>query len=444
MAQLALLIMSVILILAVVAHGRTKRAGFDMLDAYFLMVMLYFGVYSMIDAVINEAAGKDATVIVLTFFLIFFAMFVTWWLYLAVLPSKFRRVLRFDNLIEQWANVDRKTITILATVFFSFNGYLFFEFGMITYVGTELKLLNISLPSWIGPVKSLMHAIGFSCYVSIIASMIKGRTGVFSLYSLLMLALMIVLSLEGRRAFIELMLIAFILWSSFRRVNVYSVKHFLHGIIMLFAFILLSNIYQTYRTEVLSIQTRIDGGEVTSLISAAGNIDATIENYRQRLTMWNFNYMITDEQVKSPLKVFWGTLGWQSLLNSVPSVIWASKKVIDMDEMIAILYRFEVEDYPSNDYASFQADFGILMIVFLPIVNVFVLFLASYYCSVTPKNSVLALLAPVLCLQYLIKIENAYGVIFILFIDILLLTALWLIAVELRHIYRVTVVTRHF
>lgn len=436
MAQLTLLIMSAILILAVVAHGRTKRAGFDMLDAYFLMVMLYFGVYSIIDAVINEAAGKVAMVVALTFILIFFAMLVTWGLYLAVLPLKFRKVLRFDNLIEQWANVDRKTITLLAALFFAFNGYLFIEFGMITYVGTELEQLNISLPTWIGPLKSLMNAIGFSCYVAIVASMINGRTRIFSLYSLLMLALMFVLSLDGRRAFVELMLIALILWSCFRRENIYSFKYFKHGIVMLIAFILLSNIYQTYRVEILSMQARDNGSDVTSLSDAAVNIDATIDNYKKRLAMWNFNYMITDEQVKNPLNIFWGDLGWQSLLNSVPRVVWGTKEVVDMDEMVANLYGFAVEDYPSNDFASFLSDFGILMIVILPMVNILVLFIASHYLSSTPKNSVLALLIPVFCLEYLMKIENAYGVFFILFINILLITALRSIAVVLRCIFK--------
>ncbi len=445
MAQLTLLLMSVILILAVVAHGRTKRASFDMLDAYFLMIILFFGVYSIIGAVINGADGKDTTVVMLTFLPIFFAMIVTWLLN-SVIPLKLRRLLRFVNLIEQWANVDRKTITLLAAVFFAFNGYLFFKFGMITYVGTELELLNISIPTWIGPVKVLMNYIGFSCYVAIVSSMIKGRTRIVSLDSLLMLALMIALSLEGRRAVIELMLIAFILWSCFRRKSVYSFRHVPYVIIMFVAFIFLSNMFQTYRVEVLSIRPTVDSRDVTSLSAAVVNIDATIENYRERSAMWNYNYMITDEQLKSPFKVFWGALAWQALLNSVPRVVWNSKKVIDMDAMVAELYEFEVTDYSSNNFASFMADFGILMIFLLPMVNIFVLFLASYYCSVT-QNSILVLLVPVFCLEYLIKIENAYGDIFILLINIFLFTVLCLIARVLRHICRAghpssTVVTR--
>jgi hypothetical protein len=432
MAQLILLIMSAILILLVVAYGRTKKTGFDMLDAYFLMIMLYFGVYSIIDAVINEATGKDAAVVVLTFVLIFIAMLVTLGLYLIVLPLKFKKLLRFNYLIEQWANVDRRTIIFLGALFFAFNGYLFIEFGMITYVGTELELLNISMPTWIGPLKSLMNVIGFSCYVAIVASIINGRTRFFSLYSFLMLALVFVLSLEGRRAFVELMLITLILWSSFRRENIYSIKYSKHGLVMLIAFILLSNIYQTYRVEILSIQARHNGSNVTSFSDAAVNIDATIDNYKKRLAMWNFNYMITDAQANDPLSIFWGDLGLQSLLNSIPRAFWESKEVVDIDEMIANLYGFVVEDYPSNDFASFLSDFGIIMIVLLPMTNILVLLIASNYLSSTPKNSVLALLIPVFCLLYLIKVENSYGVLFILFINIILITALWLIATVLR------------
>lgn len=436
MAQLTLLIMSAILILLVVAHGRAKNAGFDILDAHFLMVMLFFGVYSVIDAVLNDQTGKDSTLVVLTFALIIFAMLVNFGLYL-LFPLKLRRLLLFSNLIEYWANVDRKIIAFLASVFFAYNGYLFIEYGMITYVGTELDILKISLPSWIGPVKVLINSLGFCCYVSIVASIVKRRTRIFSFFGLLMLALTAALSLEGRRAFVELMLVAFILWSCSRRENFYSFKHLLHGIIIFVVFILFSNIYQTYRMEVIPIGRFIKDGEVTSLSSATLNMNATIDNYSKRFATWNFNYIIIAEQVSNPQKIFAGALSLQSLLNSVPRVIWNSKVVIDMDEMVARFYRFEVTDYASNDFAGFQSDFGIFMIVFLPIVNIIVLFLASCYCLVAPKVSVLCLIVPVFCLEYLIKIEKAYGSFFTLFINIILLTVLWLIAVIMQYIIKV-------
>lgn len=434
MAQLTLMIMSAILIVAVVVHGRSQRNGFDMLGAYFMMVMLYFGVYSLIDAVINEADAKDATLVVLTFALIFSAMLATWILY-RMLPLRFRRVLRFDNLTENWASVDLRVIAFMVTVFFVFNGYLFFEFGMLTYVGAELDFLNISVPTWVGPAKDLMNAIGFSCYVSIVAAIIKGRIKVFSLFGILLLILALVLVLEGRRAFIELFLFAFVLWVSFRRENVYSFRYAPHAIALLAAFILISNIYQTYRREVLSIQSRIDGGDVTSLIDAAGNLDATIYNYRERLAMWNFNYMITAEQVESPTKLYYGEMAWQSLLNSIPAFLIDSKTVIDGDEMTAKLYGFEVTDYPTNDFASYLTDFGCLMTVLQPIKIVLILTLVSFSYFFTKNNNAIFLIVSAFSLQNIIKIENAYGDIFILIRNILLLSALMFSANVLRLTY---------
>jgi len=442
MAEVTLLIMSTILVLGVIAYGRAKKTGFDMLDAYFLMVMLYLGVYSMIDAVVNGAAGKDAMIVVLTFALIFTAMLITWGLYL-MLPLSSRWVLRFDSLTEQWANVDHKTIAYLAAIFFAFNTYVFLEFGVLTYVGTEIELLNISVPSWIGPTKALVNAIGFGIYVCIVASILKGRIRVFSFFGVVLFALVIVLTLEGRRAFLELVVFAFILWSCCRRENVYSAKRVPHVVMMLVAFFVLSNIYQTYRGEVLSLQARLDGREVTSLMSAAGNLDATIENYRQRLAMWNFNYMITAEQVKSPTKIFFGAMGWQSLLNSLPAIVFDSKNVVDPDEMVAQLYgfpAFDHPDYPTNDFATFLADFGVLMLVFLPIMNVLVLWLVSCFHFI--KNRTLFLLVSTLCLQYLIKVENSYDI-FILLRNILFLSILWSIGTLLGRVCRGAVLTRN-
>jgi hypothetical protein len=436
-AEVTLLVMSTILTLGVIACGRAKRDGFDMLDAYFLMVMLYFGIYSAIDALVNEAADKDAAIVVLTFALIFFAMFVTWALF-RILPSKFRIALRFDSLLEAWANVDHQMIAWLAVLFLAFHAYVFLEFGIFTYVGTEIERLDISVPNWIGPARALMNAIGFGVFLSLVASILKEKIRIRSLLGAVLLALVIVLALDGRRAFVELLILAFVLRCSSRRVNVYSAKYIPHVLVMLAAFIVLSNIYQTYRRELLSLQARLEGREVTSLISAAGNIEATIDNYRQRTAMWNYNYMITAEQVKDPTKIFAGELGWRALLSALPNVVLASKDVFDPDELAAELYGFGLSalpDYPTNDFATFLADYGILMVVVLPIAIVLILLTVAWSHFVFARSRTLFLLVSALCLQYLIKVENGYDI-FILIRNILALVMLWLTIDVMKRVLR--------
>lgn len=424
-----------ILLLGVIAYSRAKRSGFDMLDSYLLMVLMYFGIYSIIGIVATGASEKNVLAVMLTYILIMTALFVLCALY-GLLSRRVREKLIFANLIAQWANVDRRAVVLLAMVYMAFSGYIFMEYGMITYVGAELENLNISVPTWVGPVKVIMRSIGFCCFVYFVSSIVLKRTKVFSFVGPILLALIFLLSLDGRRAMVELMLVAFILWSSVRRRNIYSFKSFPFVLIMIVAYIFLSNVFQTYRTEVLTVSYNINGGEVTSLSDAALNIDATIENHHERSAMWNFNYMITDEQIKHPMTIGWGSLVAQSVRNSIPRLLWNNKVVIDGDEMVALLYGFPVTDYPTNDFASLLADFGPFMVVIFPSAMISILYLCSYYSRFNMKNSMATLIIPVLCLQYLIKIENSYNDFILLLLNCLYFCMLSFGAVLLQPAYK--------
>ena len=192
-------------------------------------------------------------------------------------------------------------------------------------------------------------------------------------------------------------------------------------------FILASNIYQTYRQDLFSIEARIEGREITGVIPALANIDATIDNLQERSAMWSFNYMITSEQADSMSKIFYGTLGWQALLNSIPTFLWSTKEVLDIDEMIANFYGFEITDYSTNNFACLLADFGVFMIVTIPVIYIFVLFLIAYCHFKFPSRSLFLLLST-FCLQYLLKVENSYGDIFIMLRNVILFIGLFFVA----------------
>lgn len=422
--------------LAMFAYGRARKTDFDMLDMFFLMVMLYFGVYSFIDAMVNEVVGKSALVVMDTFILIFTALFATRLLYLK-LPLRVRNVLQFNYLINQWADVDHKVVGFFAASVVAFSVYIYFDFGILaTYSGVELELLGISAPSWVGPVKSLMSGIGFAVYVFIVASLLKGKIKLLSIFNVVMFVMTAILALEGRRATLELLLVAFVMWSCSRRRNVYSIKYVPYVVSLFILIILASNIYQTYRQDLFSIEARIENREITGVIPALANIDATIDNLKDRSAMWNFNYMIMSEQVDNISKIFYGDLGWQAFLNSIPTLLWRSKEVVDIDEMIATFYGFEMIDYPTNNFACLLADYGILMIVAIPIIYFVVLFLVAY-CHFRFPSKPLFLLVSTFSLQYLIKVENSYGDIFVLLRNVILLIVLFIIVRWISHSSRI-------
>ena len=167
MEDVIVIIMSAILILGIAAYSSSRKFGFDMLDAYLLMVLLYFGIYSIVGTVANGARGKDEIAVISTFFGIITALIFLCGLYL-MLPWRIRSKLIFGSLVVRWSNVEGSKVLLLAALFISFNAYIYNEYGLITYVGAELDNMGINIPNWIGPAKVVMRSFGFCCYVYII------------------------------------------------------------------------------------------------------------------------------------------------------------------------------------------------------------------------------------------------------------------------------------
>ena len=428
-----LLTFSAILMVAIATYGRMKSSGLDLLDAYFLMIALYFGAYSFLDGILNHASGKDAVVVSLTFLPLFAALMILGFFFQA-LPASFKRSIKFHELMNKWIIVDRRVGLALAAISIGFNVYLFNEYGLLTYVGEELQQLGIGLPNWVGPVRSLVRYMGLSAFIFFASLILKTNVKLRSIYGLLLLSLAINYAIEGRRAVIELTLLVLFMWSTARGRNVYSLKNLPHIMLALTALFLFSNVYQTYRTQLLSISARIDGGEADSLGNAVLNTEASLENYKARRAMWSFNYMVTDEQIKSPTRIYAGAMLVQSLLNSVPAALLSSKTVIDSDEMTSMLYGFPVDDFPTNDFTSLLTDFGLLALPLFPVLIVAILWIAYRSSLFTFAGGGTAhLLVSTLCLQYFLRVENSYGDFFILARDLLLLCIAVVLTTKLWH-----------
>jgi hypothetical protein len=401
--------------------GRTEKRDATFLNAYLVMIALYFGAYTLLDASVNEGQNKDLAVIILTFLPILLAIFLLWLSY-SNLPPSVKNCLHFRTMIYRWASVDRTAGILLALTCIAFNAYLYIEYGLLTYVGQELQQLGINIPTWVGPLKSLIRGLGMTSYLFILALLLTKRVRFISLYGGLFLVLGLSYLIEGRRAMIEISVLTLFMWAGASGRRVYSARNLPYLLGGIIAFFIFSNIFQTYRTELLTISAKLDESEIASLSDAALNTEASMENYRTRRAMWTFNYMITAEQLENPGRLLYGGMLFQSFVNAIPAFLANSRTVLDSDEMTANLYGFDVIDYPTNDFASFQTDFGILMLVALPLL-VCGLMLLIYKTSKlsSQAGNLFHLVASALTLQYLVRIENSYGDFFILFRDLALL-----------------------
>jgi hypothetical protein len=104
--------------------------------------------------------------------------------------------------------------------------------------------------------------------------------------------------------------------------------------------------------------------------------------------------------------------------------------------VISKFYGFEITDQTTNNFATFQSDFGFLMVVILPIVIVLILLLISYASAIAPNNRLFFLLISGFCLQYLLRLEESYVALFVLFRNVILIFGLWIIFKSLQYLLR--------
>jgi hypothetical protein len=321
-----------------------------------------------------------------------------------------------------WTRTDPHLIRLTAVVTIAAHAYLFMAYGVLSHFNiSELERIGIFVPTWIGPGKELMNSLAFGCLVFYLVRLSSNqRLGPVDV--LLMVGIVGVFALLGRRALLNVAVIGIVVWAlSSARVRL--AKAWFLVALLLAAFIVFSNVYQSYRAQ-LSFPGDQIGSDAEDVATAAGSFRATFENLKVRTAMWRFNEMIIARQIEGGADMLWGRLTWQAGLNSIPRALWKSKTVVDIDEMIAAHYGFPVRDYPTSNYSSLYADYGAASVLLLPALFVFLMLLLVGAARAFARHAYAFLMVSAFVLQYLMDVENNLGDIVLLLRNIVLLLAI--------------------
>lgn len=414
MPAVTLAISSVVLLALVFGLGRLKHARFDILDVYAFMIGLYFGVYGLADAFFGNNFYHNPTIILVTYLhvcLVVIALYGS----MNLIPLRIRKAAQFDILMRHFSTVNANALMFFVAISLGVDAYIFSSFGLLTYVGEELSQLQVSVPSWVGPLKNLNWNIRFCLLILLINLLMFKKVKFFSIYGVVVIPLVGLQFVEGRRALIELMTVCFILWSIYRNTSPYMIRRGFAVLPLLLIFLLASNVFQNYRHSVFTI-TALSTGTIDAkpVSEAAMDFEATMTNLSERTAMWRLNYEIFENQVRDPTNVHAGTMIWRQFLNAIPSILQADKQVVGTEELISQIYDMDslkavsgYDDFPTNDLSSYQADFGVLSIFIIPLVFLTILCI-SYLSFKRIDSKLFSSVIILLCLQYLIKIENGY------------------------------------
>jgi len=413
--------------------GRLRWSQIDVVDLYVLMVSVYFGSYTLVDALVKDLSTVNAGSAVLSLLLVMVTVGATW-LISRILPIELRRTLQMRSLLAQWLHVDGRIVLVLLGAVLVFQLYSYQHFGVlashdVANIGNSLYSPMPDLPYWFTSAMALLTPLYFCLFVAGTLKVLASRAGKRVFWIIVLVTVVMLVTLWGRREVLYLVYMFFVLWSITKRRNLFSP---MNGFLLLIALPLLvafSNLYLTYRSITLGLHVTPDKLGVSGIFSAATNLDTTLWNLQERISMWQLNYMIIDKQIQYyGLDIPYGAMFWQGLKNTIPHILWPEKIVSDVDALMAYQYMLPIRDYPTNNFAMMQADFGFLSVILLPLQLLFVFFSAALLIQASRRHLTLLWLWSGYIIYYLLRIEADYSEWLILYRNILTVTIVYLAA----------------
>ena len=413
--------------------GRLRWSRIDVVDLHVLMVGVYFGSYTLVDALVKDLSTVNSGSAVLSLLLVMVTVGATW-LISRILPIELRRTLQMRYLLAQWLHVDGRIILLLLGAVLVFQLYSYQHFGVLAThdVANNRNFLYSpvpDLPYWFTSAMALLTPLYFCLFIAGTLKVLASRAEKRVFWIIVLVTVVMLVTLWGRREVFYLMYIFFVLWSITKSRNLISP---MNGFLLLIALPLLvafSNIYLTYRSISLGLAVTPDKLGVSGIYSAATNLDTTLWNLQERMGVWQLNYMIIDKQIHYyGLDIPYGNILWHGLKNTIPNILWPGKIVSDLDALMAYQYMLPVTDYPTNNFAMMQADFGFLSVILLPLQLLFVFFSAALLIQASRRHLTLLWLWSGYIIYYLLRIEVDYSEWFILYRNILTVTIVYLAA----------------
>jgi hypothetical protein len=407
--------------------GRLRWSRIDVVDLHVLMVCVYFGSYTLVDALVKDLSTVNSGSAVVSLLLVMVTVGATW-LISRVLPIELRRTLQMRYLLAQWLHVDGRIVLLLLGALLVFQLYSYQHFGILAESTIAVSLNSLyspvpDLPYWFTSAMSFLTPLAFCLFIAVTLRVLASRAGRRVFWIIVLVTVLTLVTVWGRREVFYLMFMFFVLWSITKTRNLISP---MNGFLLLLALPLLvafSNIFLTYRSNTL------EKLGVSGIYSAGSNLDATLLNLQERMSIWQLNYMIIEKQKPYyGLDIPYGDILWQGLENTIPSILWPGKIVTDLDTLMAYQYTLPVTDYPTNNFAMMQADFGYLSVILLPLLLLFVLFLSALLIQASSRHPTLLWLLSGYFIYYLLRIEAQYSDWLVLYRNMLIVTIVYLAA----------------
>ncbi len=382
-----------------------------LLDCFLLSIALFFGAYTVIDAMAVDSQQTDGLAVATVFFLIAASAMVFW--FFARKPSPLLKRTSLLRLQLDWQACPAWPIIgliSLAVLYRWYTAAYFSEYGPLD--ATALEALDQNLPYW---YTSLGMVVTVGLYPAALCSWgkVRASTGLRRFFWAAMLAAsaMMIMGL-GRRSMLAFLVI--IGWDLLTNTRIQRHRWMAFALLVLSVplFITISNLYQAYRgSSVRGVPLENITSDVTpeSFLEGATDLNRTMANLQEREAIWRHNYEVVKAHLDGRGDLQWGRLFVASIPNLVPAALYPGKTIFDTQGELIEAFNLENTDKSENIFANTYADFGMLSAIAAPLM----ILLIVWVCAVAMRHfrdPFLRVLLMGTAIFYAMNLESSYVV----------------------------------
>lgn len=425
-----------------------KLREFDILDVYIIFILFHFGFYPFVRGlhfgkdIIFDFTHADPLSICLVFVQVFLILII-----LKLLSLKFiknNNYLKINYLVERYSHVNNYALYCIYCMLILFPIFSYYKYGVLWVIPpSDFARIGKSLPYWFTSVRTIYNLISFLVCLVLLSKVFQGEDRKNQIIWLLLTILFVPFAsiYGGKRFFISVLILLLVFYFDNRGENLFQLRNIKYGLVLLMAFFLFSNLFESYRNflENVGTITTKDVKELRSPLAAAVNFHATLAFLERRPGTWEFSYLVLNKQIEDGIPTTNGRIYKEGLKSAIPRYFWPGKKFSLIDNMLAKLYgvRPKAIDIGKNIFGVTQVEFGYFSIILVPLVIFILLILMKFLNKITDQYPIFLWLISGNILYYLVNIEEDGTDIFFMLRNILFISMLFVIFVSVENIYSI-------
>jgi hypothetical protein len=390
-----------------------KWPDLDIIDIFIIFVLLHFGLTPFVRGlyfgkdIVFDFRNSNSLPIILVFVQILIILVIIR-LVSRYFPKKIDNYLKVRYLLQQWGCINKYFLFLLYICLILFPLISYYYYGIKTYIMPEdYEKIGANLPYWFNSILTIYNYIAFGIFLGLFGNLVKSEKRQQFLWAIVTIIFILVVTMYGRRFFLNMITVGVIFWFVYKKEYIFRLRYLTVGLIIIGAFFLFSNIYQSYRNVLFTVG-EVNPKKLENLFSASLNFNSTIRNLQIRAGTWEFNFLVLDRQMDKSGMTTNGIITWEGIKSAIPRIFWPGKHFCLIDDFLANFYKVKKIDVniAKNIFGIAQLEIGFYSIIIVPIIILLIIIMMGYLVKNTIKYPTYLTLISGIIINYLINLEE--------------------------------------